>query len=103
EAGKLTHGIKFAAISGRVNAARKRKLSGIAEVLFVVPVFGQVGLGVESANGNSGNCGEASIFVLIEIGAGRCANRRLWILFRRSLRASRRCSWLTWKRAKCEA
>ena len=81
EAGKLTHGVQLAAISGGVNAASIRWLPRIAQVLFVVPVLRQICLGVKSANGNSGNCGEAGISVLIEIGAGRCANRLLWSFF----------------------
>src|SRR5207237_5374399 len=71
EAGKLTHGIKLAAITGSVNAARERRLSGITQILLVVPVLRQVCLGVEPANGDTGNCGEASISVFVEVGASR--------------------------------
>ena len=39
KAGKLPHGKKLPPIAGGVNAARVRRLAGIAEVLFVVPVF----------------------------------------------------------------
>src|SRR5690349_12825086 len=77
ETGKLTHGIKLAAIAGSVNAARERRLPWISQVLLVVPVLRQVGFGVEPANGNPRNRGEASIAVLVEISAGRCADRFL--------------------------
>src|SRR5581483_744295 len=70
ESRKLPHGEKFAAISSRVNAARKRRLSRVAQMTFVVPVFGEIGLRIQTANWQAGNSGEAGTAVLVEVDAG---------------------------------
>ena len=77
EAGELPHGEKLAAITAGVNAACVRRLPGIAKILLVVPVVRQIGVRVEPANRNAGNGGEASVAVLVEIGARGRADRLL--------------------------
>src|SRR6476646_6739260 len=75
EAGKLTHGVKLAAISSGVNAARKRRLPGIAEIFLVIPIFGEISFGIQPADWNTGNRSEARATVLVDIHAGGRANR----------------------------
>src|SRR5690349_14634330 len=75
EAGKLAHSEKLAAVSGSVNAARVRRLAGIAQILVVVPVFGKIGGGVKPANGNPGDCSKASVAVVIEVYTGSRTDR----------------------------
>src|SRR6476469_5503271 len=77
EAGELAHREEFAAISAGVNAPRVRRLSRIAKVLFVIPVFGEVGLGVQATDGYVGDGAETCVTVFVEIGAGRRADRLL--------------------------
>src|SRR4029077_10426408 len=57
KAGELPHREKLAAISGGVNATRIWRLAGIAKILFRPPGFGKIGLGGDTAYGNSGTCG----------------------------------------------
>src|SRR5580704_12904351 len=77
EAGKLAHGKKLAAITSSVDATRKRNLSGMAEVLIVIPVFGQVSLGVKAADGHARDGRKTRVPALIQIGAGGGADRPL--------------------------
>src|SRR5579863_8854285 len=74
KAGELAHGEKLAAVSGGVNAARIRRLAGVAEVLRVVPIFGKVGLGIEAADGDTRDCGEASVTFTVHVDPGGSAN-----------------------------
>ena len=83
EAGELAHGPELAAIAGGVNAAREGRLAGIAEILVVAPVLGQIGLRVEPANRHAGDRGEARVAVLVEIDAGGRADRALGRLLER--------------------
>jgi hypothetical protein len=46
------------------------RLGGIAEIFLFGPVFGEIGLRVEAADGNAGNRGKARVAVLVEIDAG---------------------------------
>ena len=50
EAGEHTHRPKLAAVAGRVNAARVGRLARIPEVLLVIPIGGEISLGVKAAN-----------------------------------------------------
>jgi hypothetical protein len=50
-------------------------LAGIAEILIVIPVGGEIGLGVEAANGDVGDRAETRVAVLVEVGAGGRADR----------------------------
>src|ERR1700723_2613613 len=77
EAGELAHGEKFSAVSGGVNAARIRRLAGVAEILVLAPVRRKISLSVEAANGHAGNGGEAGVAVLIEVRAGSRTDRAL--------------------------
>ena len=61
EAGELAHGPHLAAIAGGVNAARVRRLAGIVQVLFVLPVCGKIGGRVQPANRHAGDGGEARV------------------------------------------
>src|SRR5581483_7096275 len=70
ESRKLPHGEKFAAISSRVNAARKRRLSRVAQMTFVVPVFGEIGLRIQTANWQARSSGQVRTAVLLELPAG---------------------------------
>src|SRR5207237_1342935 len=80
DAGELTHGPQLAAISAGVNAAGVGRLSGVAEIFFVIPVLGKIGSGIEPAHRISGNGGEARVALIIQIdAAGGCDG-----LFRRS-------------------
>src|ERR1700688_3827095 len=81
ETGELAHGKKFAAISGRVYAARIRRLAGITEILIVIPVFRQISLGVQPANGNVGDGREAWMAVFVAVCTGRRTDRALRRLF----------------------
>ncbi len=83
EAGELAHGPHLAAIAGGVNAARVRRLAGIVQILVVAPVFGKIGLRIETANGHAGNGGEAGVAVLVEIDASGLANGLLGIFLQR--------------------
>src|SRR5262249_33969932 len=74
EAGKLAHGKKLATISAGMNAARERRLAGVAEILFVAPIFREIGVGVEPTNWDAGNRREAAAIGLIPIDAGRRAD-----------------------------
>ena len=85
EAGELPHGVKLAPISGGVNAARVRRLAGVAEIFFLAPVFGQIGMRVEPAHGNAGDCGETGVSVCVEVDPGGRANRPLGRFFERGL------------------
>ena len=67
EAGELTHGEKLAPISAGVNAARKWRLAREAKIVLMIPVFGKIGLGIETPYWNARNCGEASVPVVVEI------------------------------------
>src|SRR5579871_6809333 len=80
---ELPHRIELAAVTSGVNAAREGCLSGVAEVLFVVPIRGQVGLRVQTANRHTGNGGEARISVVIEVDTGWFANRAFRRLLQR--------------------
>ncbi len=75
EAGEHAHRPEFAAIAGRVNAARVGRLAGIAEVFFVIPIGGEIGLRVEAADRRIGDRAETRMAVLVEVGAGRSADR----------------------------
>jgi len=75
EAGKHAHRPQLASVASRVNAARVRRLTRIAKILLVVPVDGQIGLGVEASDGRIRDRAEASMAVLVEVGAGGSANR----------------------------
>ena len=77
EAREHAHGPQLAAIAGGMNAARVRRLSGIAEVFVVVPISGKVGLRIETSNGNVGNSAEAGVAVFVEISTGGRADRFL--------------------------
>src|SRR5437660_7099728 len=70
ESGKLPHGVELAAISSSVNAAGKRRRAGISEILFLAPVFWEIRLCVEAANGDAGNRGEAGMTVFVQVHAG---------------------------------
>jgi len=83
EARELPHGVKFAAISGGMNAARVGRLAGIAEVIFFAPVFRKIGFSVETANGHTGNRGEAGVAMLVEICVGGRADGPLGRFFQR--------------------
>src|SRR5580704_4863135 len=77
EARKLAHGKKLAAISSRVDSPRKRRFSRMSEVLVVIPIFRQVGLSVQTANGDAGNGRKPRVPEFIKVGARRGANRPL--------------------------
>src|SRR5207247_4447972 len=77
EAGELAHGKELAPISGGVNTALERRLTGITEVVIVIPIFGKISLRVEAPNGNAGDRGEAGIAVFVKIYAAGCADRLL--------------------------
>jgi len=62
-----------------LNAARKRRLAGIAQVFFRAPVLGEIGLGVKAADRDAGDRGKAGMAVLIEIRAG---GRAYWFFGR---------------------
>src|SRR5208283_964369 len=70
EAGEHAHGPELAAVSGRVNAARVGRLAGVAEILIVVPVGGEIGLRVKAADGDIRNGAEAGVAVGVAVGAG---------------------------------
>src|SRR5689334_6578875 len=83
KARELAHGVHLAAITGGVNAAREGRLPGISEILLVVPVFGKIGLGIKTADGNSGNRGVARVSVVIDVDAGGGPNRLFGIFLER--------------------
>ena len=68
--GEHAHGPELAAVAGRVNAARVGRLAGVAEILIVVPVGGEIGLRVKAADGHIRNCAETSVAVGLAVGAG---------------------------------
>jgi hypothetical protein len=70
EAGELPHGVKLSTISRCVNSTRERRLAGIAEILFFVPVGGKIGLRVEASNGHTGDRREARVAMLVYIHTG---------------------------------
>src|SRR5438093_13686181 len=61
EAGELTHGEKLATISAGVNAAREWRLAREAKIVLMIPVFGKIGLGIETPYRNARNRGEARV------------------------------------------
>src|SRR5277367_142787 len=69
KAGKLAHGEKLAAVASGMDAASKWSLSGMAEMLIVVPFFGQVGLSIKTPDRHAGDGRKTCVPVLIEIGA----------------------------------
>src|ERR1700687_2445384 len=75
EAGEHAHRPQLAAVAGRVNAARVGRFARVAEVLLVVPVGGEIGLGAEAANRSVRNRAEPRVSVLVEVGAGGGAER----------------------------
>ncbi len=77
EAGELAHGKELAPISGGVNTARERRLTGITEVVIVIPIFGKISLRVQAPNGNAGDRGEAGMAVFVKIHAAGRADRLL--------------------------
>src|SRR6185437_8181544 len=83
EARKLSHRVKLAAVSGGVNAAREWRLAGIAEMIFVTPIFGKVCLRVEPTNRDAGNRRELRPALLIQVDAGRRADGFFGSLFER--------------------
>src|ERR1700674_710848 len=85
KAGELAHGEKLAAVSGGMNPTGKGRLSGITEILVIIPVLGQIRSGVKAADGNIRNRGEAGVPVLVEVRARGRTDRPL-----RSLLQSRR-------------
>ena len=56
---------------------------GIAQIFFVIPVFGQIGLGIKPADGHAGDGGEARVAVLVEVYARSGANGLFRGLFQR--------------------
>src|SRR5205814_364415 len=74
EAGELAHRPEPAAIAGRVNAARVRRLAGITEVLLVAPITRQVGFGVEPPNRHAADGSEPRLAGFIQIHAGSRAD-----------------------------
>ena len=55
-----------------MNAAGEGRLAGIAKIFFVSPIFRQVSLRIEAADGISGDSGEAGVALLVEVyAAGR--------------------------------
>ena len=77
KSGELPHGVELAAISSGVNAAGERRRSRESEIFFFAPVLGKIGLRVEPAHRYAGNRGEVGVPVLVQIHAGRRANRSL--------------------------
>ncbi len=73
----------LAAIAAGMNAARKRRLAGIAKILLVIPVFGKIGGGVEPADRDAGNGGEPRLPMLVKIDAAGRADRLFRKLFQR--------------------
>ena len=74
EPGKLPHGEKLAAITGSVNTPRIGRLTGISEILVVIPIRGQIAFGIEPPHWNSRDGGKPGMSVLINIHASRRAN-----------------------------
>src|SRR4051812_43174285 len=66
-----------------MNAAREGRLARITKIFFVGPVVGKISLGVETANGNTGNGGVPGATVLVEVGTGCGTNRFFRSLFKR--------------------
>src|SRR5207248_11565794 len=83
EAGKLTHGEKLATIARGMNSARVRRLAWIVQVLFVRPVFRQVGLRVQSPDRVIGDRRKSRMAVLVTINSRRRADRLLRLLLQR--------------------
>jgi len=53
-----------------MDATRVRRLSGIAKVVLIIPVFGQIGLRVKPADRQAAESGEAGMAVFIKVGSG---------------------------------
>jgi len=66
-----------------MNATRVRRLAGIAKIFLVIPVLGQIGLGVKPPDRHTADGGELRVPAVIQIDAGRCADRLFWRLFQR--------------------
>src|ERR1700675_2818910 len=75
EAGEHAHGPELAAVAGRVNAARVGRLAGITEVLLVIPIGGEISLGVKAADRSVRDRAETRVAMLVEVGAGGSADR----------------------------
>jgi hypothetical protein len=75
EAGEHAHRPELAAVAGCVNAARVGRLARVAEILIVIPVGGEIGLGVEAADRDVRDGAETGAAVFVEVGAARSANR----------------------------
>jgi hypothetical protein len=69
KAGELPHGPEPAAVAAGMDAARLGRLTGIIQVLFIIPVFRQIGLGIKPADGNAADCGKAGVPILIKVDA----------------------------------
>src|SRR5580658_10088139 len=69
ETGEHAHCPKLAAITCGVNAARVGRLTGIAEILIVIPVGGKIGLGIETPDWSVGDGAETSLAVFAEVSA----------------------------------
>src|SRR5271165_6109594 len=69
EARELAHGPHLAAIARGMNAARKRRLARIVQILFVRPVGGKIGGRIQAANRQAGDGGEPRVAVLVEVDA----------------------------------
>ena len=90
EAGELPHRPHLAAIAGSVNAAGEGRLTGIVQILIVVPVGGKIGRSVQPANRHARDRGVARVVMLVEVHAAGCADGLLGTaLQRRSQRLLR--------------
>ncbi len=74
EAGEHTHRPQLAAVPGSVNAAGVGRLARITQILFVIPIGGQIGLRIETANRDIRDRAEPGVAVLVEIGASRSSD-----------------------------
>src|SRR5512142_94465 len=74
ESGELAHGVELAAITASVNTAGIVRLAGIAEVLFVGPIWREIGLRIQAAHGYPGDRGEASVAVFVLVDAAGSTN-----------------------------
>src|SRR6185436_3799814 len=77
KARELPHREKFSPISRGVYAASEGRLSGIAEILVVTPVLGQIPASVEPADRNAGDRREPGAAMFVKVDPGRRSNRFL--------------------------
>src|SRR5579863_3648600 len=77
EARKLPHGEKLAAIASRVDPSSKRSFPGMSELLAVIPVSGQVSLGIKATDGDARDGSKTSVAILVQVDACWGTNRPL--------------------------